>query len=420
MTPKGGDGAFAGWGLKVVSFCHYLQGPACSQYLADMGADVIKVEPISGAFERHWSGGNSYVNGVSMFSLAVNRNKRSIALNLKDERGKAIALDLVRRADVLVENYRTGVMDRLGLGFETVKSINPRIVYASASGLGRDGPDASRPGQDLLMQARSGLAAVTGGGDCAPVAVGAAIVDQHGGALLAMGILAAYINMLRTGLGTRVESNLFSAAIDLQVEALTKYFAAPNRRGRLKRGRNVGSWYHDAPYGVYRLQDASIALSMNDPNNLADALDSAELRSLSGLDRYEHREKYATAVAAILEKMQFADVAGVFNAHKIWFQRIQDYEDLLQDQQALHNSVFEEIDVKGTRTTLITHPLRYDGKVPKTRTMPLDPGSDSIAILDELGYSKDDQESLIREKVVGVPASRPEGSKPRSSTTGPS
>jgi crotonobetainyl-CoA:carnitine CoA-transferase CaiB-like acyl-CoA transferase len=217
-----------------------------------------------------------------------------------------------------------------------------------------------------------------------------------------------------------VESSLFSAAIDLQVEALTKYFAAPNRRGRLKRGRNVGSWYHDAPYGVYRLQDASIALSMNDPNNLADALDSAELRSLGGLDRYEHREKYAAAVAAILEKMRFADVAGVFNAHKIWFQRIQDYEDLLQDQQALHNNVFEEIDVKGTRTTLITHPLRYDGKVPKTRTMPLDPGSDSIAILDELGYSKDDQESLIREKVVGVPASRPESSKPRPSTTGPS
>src|SRR6266536_2760498 len=202
--------------MRVVSFCHYLQGPACTQYLADMGADVIKIEPPKGAFERHWSGGRSYVAGVSAFVLAANRNKRSLAVDLKHPKGREIVLRLIEDADVVVENFRPGVLDRLGFGYDAVRARKPDIIYASASGLGATGPAAERPGQDLLMQARSGLIAATGGGDHGPAVVGAAVVDQHGGALLAMGVLGAYFRKLQTGLGTRVESNLFSAGIDLQ------------------------------------------------------------------------------------------------------------------------------------------------------------------------------------------------------------
>jgi crotonobetainyl-CoA:carnitine CoA-transferase CaiB-like acyl-CoA transferase len=158
--------------MRVVSFCHYLQGPACTQYLADMGADVIKVEPPQGAFERHWSGGKSYVNGVSAFLLSANRNKRSLAIDLKQPKGQEIALRLIEGADAVVENFRPGVMDRLGLGYETVKARNPDIIYVSATGLGATGPASERPGQDLLMQARSGLMAVTGNHETGPVAVG--------------------------------------------------------------------------------------------------------------------------------------------------------------------------------------------------------------------------------------------------------
>jgi crotonobetainyl-CoA:carnitine CoA-transferase CaiB-like acyl-CoA transferase len=388
-------------GMKVISFCHYLQGPAACQYLADMGAGVIKIEPLKGAFERHWSGGNSWVTDVSAFSLAVNRNKRSIAIDLKSEEGLAIARELIAGADVLVENYRPGVLDRLGLGYEAVRELNPAIIYASASGLGATGPAAKRPGQDLLMQARSGLVAATGGGEDGPSVVGAAVVDQHGGSLLAMGILGAYVRRLQTGEGARVESSLFAAAIDLQVEALTKYYAAPDRASRLQRGRNCGSWYHDAPYGLYTLTDARIVLSMNDATKLAEALDNDDLRALRSIDRYAERDRYAAVMAGILAGRSFAEVESLFNAHGVWFERVQSYEDLLEDPQARHMGVFGEIDVNGKTATLINHPLRYDGETPAMRRMPLYPGTDSRDIMTELGMSAARQDTLIEMGVIG-------------------
>ena len=387
-------------GMRVVSFCHYLQGPASTQYLADMGADVIKVEPLAGAFERHWSGGNSWVTDVSAFSLSVNRNKRSIALDLKTPEGLQIARDLIVQADVLVENYRPGVMDRLGLGYEEVRRLNPAIVYASASGLGATGPAAARPGQDLLMQARSGLIAATGGPENS--VVGAAVIDQHGGALLAMGILGAYVRRLRTDQGARVESSLFAAGIDLQVEALTKFYAAPGGRALLARDRHVGSWYHDAPYGLYALKDAQIVLSMNDPDRLAEALDSDELRALAGIDRYQERDRYAQTMAGVLARRSLAELAEVFDAHRIWYEPVQDYEDLRRDPQARHLGVFDTVDVNGRAATVISHPLRYDGQRPGVRTMPLYPGADSVAIMDELGIPRARQEQLIEQGAVGA------------------
>lgn len=388
--------------MRVVSFCHYLQGPVSTQYLADMGADVIKVEPLSGAFERHWSGGRSWVTDVSAFSLAVNRNKRSLAVNLKTPEGLALVRDLVARADVLVENYRPGVMDRLGLGYEAVRAINPDIIYASASALGATGPAAARPGQDLLMQARSGLIAATGGRRHS--VVGAAVVDQHGASLLAMGILGAYVQRLQGGPGTYVESSLFGAAIDLQVEALTKFYAASGGRDLFDRDEHVGSWYHDAPYGLYAMNDAEIVLSMNDPMRLAEALDSPELKALANVDRYEERDRYALATAKALSERSLAEVGPVFDAHQIWYERVQDYEDLRQDPQARHLGIFQAIQVNGRPATLIAHPLTYNGERPGVRLTPLYPGAHSRDIMNELGLSEARQSALIDAGVVGVAA----------------
>lgn len=389
--------------MRVVSFCHYLQGPAATQYLADMGADVVKVEPIGGAFERHWSGGNSWVDGVSAFMLCANRNKRSLAIDLKDPRARPVMDRLIDTADVVVENFRPGVLARLGYGFEEVRARRPDIVYASATGLGSDGPDAHRPGQDLLMQARSGLVAATGSREAGPTIVGAAVVDQHGAALLAMGILAAFVRKLQTGEGTRVEASLFQAGIDLQAEALTKYFARGVDGDPMARGANVGSWYHHAPYGCYRLRDCSIVLSMNDPARLAEALDSDALRALVDIDRYAERERYAAAVADVLSARAWADVASVFDRHGIWFERVQSYDELAADPQARHLGAFADYPVGTTTARLVSHPLRYDGEIPAARRMPLQVGCDSRAVLEEAGVPSDEIEALVAAGVVGAP-----------------
>ncbi|HSV80269.1 MAG TPA: CaiB/BaiF CoA-transferase family protein [Ramlibacter sp.] len=392
--------------MKVVSFCHYLQGPACAQYLADMGAEVVKIEPLAGAFERHWSGGKSYVNGVSAFLMSANRNTESLAVDLKQTQGRDLVLKLIDEADVVIENFRPGVLDRLGLGFDALRQRKPSLILASASGLGRTGPAASRPGQDLLMQARSGLIAATGGGEAGPAAVGAAVVDQHGGALLAMGILGAYVRRLQTGEGTLVESSLFAAGIDLQAEALTKYYAVQRSGDEFRRDRHVGSWYHDAPYGVYPLADGHLVLSMNDPAKLAAALDSESLRALQHIDRYAERDRYARAVAAELASRRFDEVSAVFDAHDIWHERVRSYDDLLRDPQAIHNEAFREIDVPGGgKALLVNHPLRYDGELPEYRRMPFHAGQDSLAVLRRLGLSEAECADLVESRVVGLATS---------------
>ncbi len=391
--------------MRVVSFCHYLQGPAATQYLADLGADVIKVEPLGGAFERHWSGGKSFVNGVSAFLLSANRNKRSLAVDLKSPRSRDVMLRLIDSADVVVENFRPGILDRLGYGYDVIRERNPGIIYASATGLGVDGPDAGRPGQDLLMQARSGLVAATGGDS--PTIVGAAVVDQHGASLLAMGILAAYVRKLQTGKGTRVETSLLQAALDLQTEALTKYYARTAEGDIMSRGPNIGSWYHDAPYGAYALTDCHIVLSMNDPVKLADALGSNALGDMAGIDRYAERERYASAVAAELRGRDFADVSARFDKAGIWFERVQSYDDLITDRQLAHIGAFTEYPIDGASVRLVSHPLRYDGTCPEVRIMPLHPGCDSRSILSECGLDDDAIERLVATGVVGSPSAPP-------------
>ena len=170
-------------GVRIVSFTQFLLGPAGVQHLADLGADVVKVEPPSGAWERHWTGGEHYLNGSSVFYLLANRNCRSVAVDLKHPKGVAIAERLAEKADIVVQNYRPGVADRLGIGYDKLRQSNPKLIYISASGYGDSGPYKDLPGQDLLVQAMTGLAGITGAADGPPVAAGSAVVDHHGAAL---------------------------------------------------------------------------------------------------------------------------------------------------------------------------------------------------------------------------------------------
>jgi crotonobetainyl-CoA:carnitine CoA-transferase CaiB-like acyl-CoA transferase len=391
-------------GMRIVSFCHYLQGPAGAQYLADMGADVIKVEPPGGAFERHWAGAKAFIDGLSAFYLAANRNKRSVAVDLKHPDGKAVIARLLERADVVMENFRPGTMERLGIGYEQVKAIRPDIIYASATGFGSSGPMALRPGQDLLIQAYSGLIASTGHLHERPVPVGFAVVDQHGAALLAMGILGAYIKKLRTGRGTRVEASLLNAGLDLQTESLTLYLSGRFARDKFRRDRNLATWFHEAPYGVYRCADCWLALSLNDPQKLARALDSARLAEIAGIDRHDERDRYAETLAEELKDRRLADLVPGFDAQAIWYQRVHEYDDLRGDPQIKHNQMFREVAVPGGSAALVNHPNRYDGEVPPLRRLALAIGEDTREVLAELGYTPVEIDDLLARGAIAAPS----------------
>lgn len=387
-------------GLKILSFCHFLQGPAAMQYLADMGADVIKIEPPAGAFERHWGGADcARVGGVSAFFLCANRNVRSLALDLKHPEAKEVVLRLLDRRHVLAENFRPGTLARLGLGYEAVRTRKPDIIYASASGFGATGPLSSRPGQDLLIQAMSGLMLATGDGQ-RPVPVGCAATDQHGAALFALGILGAYARWQRTGEGTRVEATLFGAAVDLQTEPLVAYHASGMGAQAFARDEHLADWFHEAPYGVYQLQDGYIALSLNDVAKLAEALDSNALRDLRQANPYRDRDAIARAVAAAVQPHGFAGLAERLDAKAIWYARVDGYDALFANPQAEHNRTFQDVLVNGVTARLVNHPVRYDGTVPDCRSLSLERGSDTRAILEEGGFSAAEVNGLLRDGIA--------------------
>lgn len=397
-------------GTRIVSFCHFLLGPAAAQYLADMGADVIKVEPIGGGYERHWSGARVFAGGVSGFYLAANRNKRSIALDLKHRDGLSVARRLIATADVVMENFRPGVFERLGLGWDALKRIKPDIIYASASGYGPTGPLADRPGQDLMIQARSGLMSVNGGTERAPTAVGFAPCDQHGAALLALGIAGAIVRKMREGVGTRVEASLLNAGVDLQTESIVNWMTGRMPPARLRRQENLATWFVQAPYGVYRTADGEfVAISLNSIDAMAKALDDDGLRTLIGIDVFEERDRCAAAVAEAVGRYSADEIGQRFDAAELWWAPVMNYADLAADAQVAHNHILEKVEVHGERAVLVNHPNRYDGEVPPLRVLATEVGQHSRTILTELGYGAAEVERLIAGGGVGAAMGVTEG-----------
>lgn len=387
-------------GVKVLSFTQFLLGPAGVQYLADLGADVLKVEPPgTGAWERSWAGADTFVNGASALHLAAHRNTRSLSLNLKHPEGQAIARRLAAGTDVLVQNFRPGVLERFGLAYEAVRQRNPSVIYVSASGYGEDGPYRDLPGQDLLLQALCGLAAMTGREDEPPTPVGAAVVDQHGAALLAMGVLAALYHRQRTGEGQQVEVTMVQAALDLQLEPIVYYLnGAAMRRSRA----GLGSPFHPAPYGVYATRDGHLALSLSPVRALREALGGApELAPYEapGL-AWPKREAIRRALAPLLRARTTAEWVDEFRRHGIWCAPVQSYPEVFADPGVRHLDPVLEVDhPQAGRVRLLRHPVRYSSGTPRASAPPT-LGQHTEEVLASLGYGPADIERLRDLRVI--------------------
>ena len=390
-------------GIRIVSFNHFLMGPLGIQFLADLGAEVIMIEPIKGAFQRHWGGSDAKkAGGETTLELVANRNKKSVCLDLKDPDALNIAKKLAMSADVVAENFRPGVMEKLGLGYETLKELNPHVIFASASGFGPDGPYVNRPGQDMIAQSLSGLAWITSKEDEVPRLVGTSAVDHHGAMIFAAGILGALVKKSRTGEGGRVDVNLFSAALNLQAESLVCYFNGDKPKCS-QQPNHVGSWYHEAPYGIYETADRYIGLSLGNLPLMLQAIGAVGEFQAAQTEAYTRREEISSFFAEKLKEKTFEKWAEIFEASDIWFTQVNDYDDLAEDPQQLHNGDLVKVKAwTGEEITLVANPVRYDRETAAIRLAPQKLGAQTSEVLMELGFSQAEQEELSRKGAVGL------------------
>jgi len=349
-------------GLKVLDFSQFLAGPYATLRLADLGADVIKVERRGkGDLSRYLYVSDVLIDGESTIFHAINRGKRSIAVDLKSDSDRAVVWDLVDGADVVIQNFRPGVIERLGFGPDAVRARNPRIVYGSVSGYGGGNDWEALPGQDLLAQARSGIMWLTGAEQHGPVAIGLPVADVLAGAALAQGVLALLVRRGITGEGGVVETSLIEAVADLQFELLSTFLNDGNRppaRPRI----NPAHAYLAAPYGVYQTSNGHIALAMNDLGDLFACLGINQ--DLCGLDPFADRDAISQMLSERLGTGPTDHWIKLLTAADMWAAPVMDWHGLI-DSGILQNLGMIGKSQRGDQSfnTLLS-PLRIDGSRP--------------------------------------------------------
>jgi len=331
-------------GIRVLDFTRLFAGPFCTMLLGDLGADVVKIEAPDGDPIRHQ--GPPFHHGHSMSYLAVNRNKRSIVLDFKTAEHKAIAAQLAQAADVIVENFRPGVMDRLGIGYEKIAAGNPRVVYASMSGMGADGPDRDLGAFDLTIQAEGGYMSITGERGGAPIKLGTSAFDLICGQYAMGAIVTALLSRERTGRGQRLETSLFESEITFLVDAAMEYFLT---------GRNREKWGSEhaaqAPYQAFQSADGWVVIGAGMQKlfeSLLKVLDRLDLmqdpRFADLAARVQHRSELQQILKAELAKHGTASLIERLRAEGVPCAPVNNMAQVFNHRQALHRGMVQHVE----------------------------------------------------------------------------
>ena len=377
-------------GIRVVDLTRILSGPFCSMFLADMGAEVIKVEdPEAGDPVRSQG---AAVNGFSLYFATFNRNKRSLTLDLRSESGKEILRQLIRRADVVVNNYRPGVMDKMGFGRAALKLLKPDIISCHVTGYGLDGPYAGRPSFDFIAQAMSGFMSVNGDDGGPPMRAAPPISDLVAGSQAAMGILAALVRRNRTGQGEEVATALTDSMTSMLAFLATNYFATGKQPLRTGNDHALAS-----PYGLFEAADGQVAIAPSNDTfyfRLLEALDLADLKShpdfLSNEARFEHRVEINAQINARTRTESVDHWIELLNRIGVPCGRVLGLGQVFDDPQTRHQQMRISIDhPQHGKLEVLGFPIKFSDDPCRVHRPPPQLGADTDAILAELGFDGD-------------------------------
>ncbi|MBI3400804.1 MAG: CoA transferase [Acidobacteria bacterium] len=386
--------------LRVLDVTQVMAGPYCAMLLADLGADVVKIEPPSGDSTREMPGA---VGGDSPSFNAVNRGKRSVVLNLKTREGRDVFTRLARTADIVIENYRPGVMASLGLDYATLSALNPRLIYASISGYGQTGPQRMKGGFDLIAQGVSGIMSITGEPGRPPVKSGVPLTDLGAGLFALVGILAAVEARHRTGVGQQIDTSLVDAGVALSVWEATEYFSGAGVPVALGSAHRM-----NAPYQAVRCEDGYITLGAANERlfvRLCDVLGHPEWRSLAefadNASRVKHRADLAALIEAITSQRPCAHWLALLEANDIPCGPINNYAQVFADPQVVARDMVVDVEhpTLGPLKTLGS-PIKMSGTLPNVSRRAPRLGEHTDEVLAEAGLSEDEIAALRKSGAV--------------------
>ncbi len=392
-------------GVKVLDVSQVMAGPYSCMLLADMGADVIKVEPPGSGDQTRGAMGFKMKGPDSMGFLNMNRNKRSIAINLKSEAGKAILFKLVKEADILVENYRPGVMKRLGVGYEVMSKINPALVYVSISGFGQSGPWAMRPGFDLMAQAMSGIMSVTGNGDGKPVKAGVPVADIGCALFATYAALSAYIGAKNTGQGQYIDASLFDSALAFSIWDTSEYWGTGNPPVALGTANRM-----TAPYQAVKAKDGYFVMGATN-NKLwqllcgilerPDLLQKVEYQTIAG--RLGQREQLIQELENSFALKSADEWIDLLLEHGIPAGPILDYPQAFESEHGRHRQMRIEIDhpLEG-KVPNIGFAVKMQGTPQEVRRHPPLLGEHTQEVLMQAGFTPDEIKTLEEQGAFAV------------------